>query len=76
MICLCLYLPCFSKVLSLFQETVLGMASLSALGSFGAALEIVLILYPFFCQLLNEKSVDISHRNHALYDDKIPLVAV
>ena len=31
----------------LFQETVLGITSLSALGSIGAVLEIILILYPF-----------------------------
>ena len=30
-----------------YQETVLGITSLSALGSVGAVLEIILILYPF-----------------------------
>ncbi|XP_048728173.1 protein LMBR1L-like [Ostrea edulis] len=34
------------------KETVLGMASLSALGSFGAALEIVLILYVMLASVL------------------------
>lgn len=52
------------------------MASLSALGSFGAALEIVLILYPFFLSDGNEESVDISDRNYPLYDAKIPFLAV
>ena len=45
----------------LFQEIVLGLSSLTALGPIGAAVEIVIILYPYTS--MSESSSQISKTN-------------
>ena len=56
----------------LFQETVLGITSLSALGSIGAVLEIILILYPFL--LANNQQLSVTCMGQCLNIIQGPVV--
>ena len=49
----------FAYILIVLQEIVLGISSLSALGPIGAALEVILILYPFTAALLTVNVVTV-----------------